>query len=108
MKKFLRILVIFLSIINSLCLLKQFNLQKNPLNEETVHDINVDVEGNANYKKAEFEFLQSETYHFFKYEYNTLPSSKVSIFRVDFDILINIIYLFIKYILTYSIVHINI
>ena len=85
MKKFLRQLVILLSIINSLCLLSQFNLQKNPLNEETVHDINVDVEGNANYKKAEFEFLQSETYHYFKYEYNTLPSSKASIFRVDFD-----------------------
>ena len=86
MKKFLTIYLLSLTLIN--CLLetnpKEVDFQ-NKLFEEKIYDINEDVDGDLNYKKAEFSFNQNDANMFFKYKFNgNFPSSKVSAFGIDF------------------------
>ena len=50
-----------------------------------MHEISETVEGDSNYKKAEFDFAITDKYHYFKYDNSTLPSSKVRTFRIDFS-----------------------
>ena len=85
MKKAYQILTILIIIINCLCIINIKNLQNGSLNAETMHKINEEVEDNVNYLKAEFQFEKTDTYQYFKYENNTLPSSKVTAFRISFD-----------------------
>ena len=52
---------------------------------DTVHEINEVVEGNDNYKKAEFSAGQTDLNHYFKYSVSTIPTSRVTAFRIEFD-----------------------
>ena len=86
MKKVYQLFFLLIVLINCLCIFKQNNIQNEAINEDTMHEINQDVAGNENYKKAEFEFASSENYQFFKYDITTFPSSKILAFRFDFDV----------------------
>ena len=83
MKRTLRLLILSLTLLNLLCKISPSNLQKNKLNAEEMHEINVEV--NSDYRKAEFDFQASDNYQFFKYENDTLPEAGISTFRIDFD-----------------------
>ena len=83
MKRTLRLLILSLTLLNLLCKISPSNMQKNNLNAEEMHEINVEV--NSDYKKAEFDFQTSDNYQFFKYENDTLPEAGISTFRIDFD-----------------------
>ena len=85
MKKFCKLLILLIAIINCLCILNQNNVQNENLKTESMHEINQAVDENVNYKKAEFSFTSSDRYQFFKYDNSTLPSSRVSAFRIDFS-----------------------
>ena len=85
MKKFCKLLILLIAIINCLCILNQNNVQNENLKTESMHEINQAVDENVNYKKAEFSFTSSDRYQFFKYDNSTLPSSRVSAFRIDFN-----------------------
>ena len=50
-----------------------------------VYDISVDVPGNTDYKKVEFESDESTTEHFFKHSVSEVTKSKINAFRIDFD-----------------------
>ena len=77
--------IFLLALINCFCNINENQIPKDVINEETMHEINEDVEGNSNYKKAEFEFASEDENQFFKYESTTLPTSRISSFRIDFD-----------------------
>ena len=83
MKNTLRLLILSLAFLNLLCKIEPINLVKNNLKEETMHEINVEV--NSDYRKAEFDFGLTDSYQYFKYENDTLPEAGVSTFRIDFD-----------------------
>ena len=85
MKKVFKYVLLLIALINCLCKSEESILQNGNLNEEVMHEINQEVENNANYKMAEFEFTTTDTYQFFKYDNSTLPSSKVISFRIDFS-----------------------
>ena len=53
--------------------------------EDYVYDISVDVPGNTDYKKVEFESDESTTEHFFKHSVSEVTKSKINAFRIDFD-----------------------
>ena len=55
------------------------------INSATVHEINEDVSSNPNYKKAEFESDAKTLNHYFKYSVTSVPKSRVTAFRIDFD-----------------------
>ena len=83
MKKVFRLLIICIALINCICKINQFNGQNEASNEDRIYDINQDLVGSNCYKTVEFNFLTTETKVFFKYENSTLPSSKMTSFRID-------------------------
>ena len=50
-----------------------------------VLEINEAVQDNDNYKKKEFDFDSQTLNHYFKYNVDQIPASKVSAFRFEFD-----------------------
>ena len=86
MKKACTLLILLIALINCLCIVNKNNLKIDNLQAETMHEINQDVEDNPNYKQAVFSFSSADTNQFFKYDNSTLPTSRVSPFRIDFDI----------------------
>ena len=52
MKKVYQLFFLLIVLINCLCIFKQNNIQNEAINEDTMHEINQDVAGNENYKKA--------------------------------------------------------
>ena len=79
MKKIYRLLFLCLTLTNCLCKINE------PSNDETIYEIKEEVESNVNYKKAEFQYMKKETIKYFKYVNSSLPSSKISSFRLYFD-----------------------
>ena len=63
------------------------NLKSNALKEETVITINQDIQGNADHKKADYQFDTTETEknRYFKYIATSQPSSLITTFRIEFD-----------------------
>ena len=55
------------------------------INSATVYEINQSVDGKPEYKKVEFSGDPRTLNHYFKYTFNTIPSSKISAFRIHFD-----------------------
>ena len=55
------------------------------INSATVYEINQSVDGNSNYKKAEFSGDPRTLNYYFKYTFTITPSSKISAFRIQFD-----------------------
>jgi len=50
-----------------------------------VHDISEEVLSDSNYKKADITIDPEEQNYYFKYSFNTIPSSRISAFRLEFD-----------------------
>ena len=71
------LLLLFLLLANSISALS--------VSADTVIEINQNVDGNANYKKAEFSGEQTDLNHYFKYSVSTIPTSRVTAFRFEFD-----------------------
>ena len=84
MNKVYRLLIICILFINCLSNIHHSNLQKEPLTADTVYTIYELEPKNANYRKAEFE-VSSKGNLYFKYDNSTLPTSKITAFRIDFD-----------------------
>ena len=55
------------------------------INSATVYEINQSVDGTSDYKKVEFSGDQKTLNHYFKYTFTTIPSSKISAIRFQFD-----------------------
>ena len=85
MKEMHKLLLLYIVLINSLFNCLQPNLKKEILADDQIHDINEEVQDRTDYKKAEFSSLQTDQYHFFKYENTNMPSSLISAFRIEFD-----------------------
>ena len=63
------------------------NLKSNSLKDENVININQDIQGNPDHKKAEYSFQTSDTdkNRYFKYLASSQPSSLITTFRIEFD-----------------------
>ena len=86
MNKIYKYFCLLITLINFLSLTYQFNLQKESLTDETIHNIDEEVKNAPEYKKAEFESKSTDINHFFKYQNTSIPSSRVSAFRIEFDV----------------------
>ena len=82
MNKVYRLFFIFALLINCLCSIDHFNLQKETPTDASV--IPIDGTVTSDYKKAEYE-VTTATNVYFKLEGATIPSSKISAFRIVFD-----------------------
>ena len=85
MKEIYKYFCLLIVLINCLSKTSQFNLQRETLKDETIYNIDEEIKGTTDYKKAEFEFKSTDINQFFKYESSNIPSSKVSAFRIEFD-----------------------
>ena len=79
-------LLISLLLLISLCIkTREINYQKQIFEEYIIHDINKDLKNRTDYKMVEFTSTSSDTNHFFKYDFNLMPSSLITSFRIEFD-----------------------
>ena len=86
MKKVYRLFIFFLILINCLYKSIKYNLKSEKLTDEEIHIIDEEVTGRTDYKKAEFQSQSTDTNHFFKYEVVNMPSSRITAFRIEFDV----------------------
>ena len=84
MKKAYKIFAILIIIINCICKIDKNNIEDDAINQETMHVINQKIDDDENYLRAEFIFEASDKKHYFKYTNSTLPTSKVTAFKIDF------------------------
>ena len=86
MKEIHKYIISIIFLINCLIKSNEMNLQKEILQDEIIHDINEELKDRTDYKKAEFDSKSTDTNHFFKYENNNMPSSRILPFRIEFDV----------------------
>ena len=80
-------LILSILLINSFLNSLALNLNSDLLEAEEVININENIQGNIDHKKAEYEFITSDTEknRYFKYISSSQPSSLITTFRILFD-----------------------
>ncbi len=82
MNKIYRLFITLALLINCLCSIDHFNLQKETPIDASVLPIDGTV--TSDYKKAEYE-VSTASNVYFRYDSGTIPSSKITAFRIVFD-----------------------
>ena len=86
MKKLFSLFILTIVLITVISKTEEFNLEQNSLKDESIHNIDEEVSDRLDYKKAEFNSEATDTNHFFKYDIIDMPTSKISAFRIEFDV----------------------
>ena len=85
MKHGLLIFILCFLLINTFIPKYESKFKSNALEEDRIYDITGEITGDTNHKKAEFSFNSDDINVFFKHDIETLPSSLITTFRIDFD-----------------------